>query len=290
MKSTLAHWDIEYSVVDQLKEKVWRIDDQFILKGYDDQYGIETNIGIMKALKHQGLHVPEILTTRQEKAYLEMNDHYYMLIENMQGRHLTGPELLNDTALSYHLGEVMAKLHIGLKQVEDQYDFYDNHFMEEMNGWITDKLVDSEYFSKGILTQLKAVLEDLIPTLERQPIHRDFHLNNMVFSEEHIAFIDFDISQSNIRIFDLAYFCVGLLAEHFDEASLRQQWSQSFEAVVKGYHAVSPLTLEERQGLKPLMVAIEVLFVAFFQSANNLQLANAADRVCQWLWQEQMDE
>ena len=68
-------------------------------------------------------------------------------------------------------------------------------------------------------TRTVSLLEAVYPSLPKQLIHRDVHFGNFLFFEGSLSgYIDFDLSQRNIRIFDLCYFLSGLLAEETEDA------------------------------------------------------------------------
>ena len=110
-------------------------------------------------------------------------------------------------------------------------------------------------------------------------IHRDVHFGNFLFSGSILSgYIDFDLSQKNIRIFDLCYFLAGLLA-HETGADLALPWSRLLEVTVDAYHNLNPLSGEERAAIPLVMQAIELLFAAYYLSIQDRVCAEDAVRV-----------
>ena len=92
---------------------------------------------------------------------------------------------------------------------------------------------------------LEAVYDDL----PKQLIHRDVHFGNFLFFEGNLSgYIDFDLSQRNIRIFDICYFLTGLLAE-------------------------------EKNAIPCVMECIEILCTAYFINIQDIKHANDAYRI-----------
>lgn len=75
---------------------------------------------------------------------------------------------------------------------------------------------------------------------------------------------DFDLSQRNIRIFDICYFLTGLLTEEVEEAFTKKEWTESAETVIEGYESITPLSTEEKAAIPCVMECIEILFAAYF--------------------------
>lgn len=287
MEKIIQHWPILVDQVEKVTDRVWKVNDHMVLKKYEDQHNAEKNIAIIKSLDGIGFQVPQILESKQSRTYIYHNQAYYMMMELIDGHHLTNQEVILSKDLAFKIGQTVAKLQIGLKKVENDYDFYDNNFMDELNGWVSERLNQTQenYFVKD---QLKTVIESLstiYPELIRQPIHRDVHLGNMLFKDHEVSgFIDFDLGQKNARIFDLAYLCIGALAENFEDQVIRNAWGQYLEDIVKGYNSIEKLTAVEENSLLLMMAGIEALFVAFFIQKNNEKLAKSADQVFEWLW------
>lgn len=94
---------------------------------------------------------------------------------------------------------------------------------------------------------------------------RDVHLGNFLFyNNEFSGYVDFDLSQKNIRIFDLCYFMLGLLLEDEENKVDETQWFQYLKNLVKGYASVIPISIIERKSIPLVMECIELLFVAYF--------------------------
>ncbi|OOM81514.1 homoserine kinase [Clostridium puniceum] len=86
-----------------------------------------------------------------------------------------------------------------------------------MSGWISDTLEANDYkYLKNIDFEKNLdKLNRCYNKLQRQLIHRDLHLGNFLFNNcEFSGYIDFDLSQKNIRIFDICYFLLRLLIDH----------------------------------------------------------------------------
>jgi Ser/Thr protein kinase RdoA (MazF antagonist) len=100
----------------------------------------------------------------------------------------------------------------------------------------------------------------------------NFLFDGNVFS----GYIDFDISQSNIRIFDVCYFLLGLRLEEDNNRVNEERWYHIVSQVVEGYSSLVELTQVERQSIACVMKNIELLFTAYFLSIGDEKLAKSS--------------
>lgn len=120
-------------------------------------------------------------------------------------------------------------------------------------------------------------LENAYERLPKQLIHRDVHFGNFLFSEGNLSgYIDFDLSQRNIRIFDICYFLTGLLAEEVENPFTKKEWTENVRAVIEGYESLTRLSAEEKAAIPCVMECIEILFAAYFIGMEDFRHAKDA--------------
>lgn len=108
-------------------------------------------------------------------------------------------------------------------------------------------------------------------------------MDNLIFSDDKLAgYIDFDISKDDVRVFDLAYFAVGILAQCLNDEKLAL-WQPFYQTLIEGYQSVDLLDPVEEKNIWLMMEAIEALFVAYFSKTKNEDLARGADETLKWL-------
>ena len=119
--------------------------------------------------------------------------------------------------------------------------------------------------SKEEFEGVVCALEKNYDKLPMQLIHRDVHFGNFLFYQgEFSGYIDFDLSQKNIRIFDICYFLLGLLCEEEKRKISFEEWLEISKQVFVGYSEHITLCREELQAVPYVMEAIELLFGAWF--------------------------
>lgn len=233
--------------------------------------------------------MPSIRLTVDSQKPAAVGNHFYLVTEMLSGEHLTAKQVLINDQLSCKVGVAIAGLQKGLNKVPNQQDFENKDFLEELNGWIKTNIDKSEkqYYAHEIFNDLLKGMNNNYPKLKRQLIHRDVHLDNMLFKDNELSgYIDFDISQINARVFDLAYMGIGILAEVNQDVRLKRMWFDFVDNLMKGYDSISPMENHERESVWLIMAAIEVLFVAYFVSKGNDMGAKTADDVLKWIWKK----
>ena len=150
-----------------------------------------------------------------------------------------------------------------------------------MKSWIYESLKASDFqlISEKQYMETLQKLEQNYDKLPEQLIHRDVHLGNFLFCEKRFSgYLDFDLSQINIRIFDICYFLLGLLTE--DSYKLdKEEWLIAVNEVTKGYSSINKLSFDEKTEIAYVMESIEILFVAWFINEGDSQQADESKRI-----------
>ena len=182
------------------------------------------------------------------------------------------------------LGKAVARLHAALQRIEA--DDYEADFSNEFTTWIKPALTMNEIsFTDGLLESLDAFFAQAYACLPRQLIHRDIHTNNMLFEGSALTgFLDFDMSQKNIRIWDIAYLACSQLIENYQDEQRLKAWREICEGLIQGYGEVLPLTKEELVSLPAVFLFDVVLFVAFYSKEGQSNDAKENVKFANWLF------
>ncbi|MCT4574177.1 aminoglycoside phosphotransferase, partial [Bacillus thuringiensis] len=87
-------------------------------------------------------------------------------------------------------------------------------------------------------------------------------------------FIDFEILENNVKIFDLCYCCTSVLSELFSNERLRGKWLHIVCKVFEGYYKQNDLTKEELKAIWYVMLSIQIIFIAYFVQLPDLLKLN----------------
>lgn len=272
----LTHWNTT-GEISQIYSTAWDISNQYVLKIYDDLGLLKRNITMLHSLHTAGIPVARIISLPDGSDYLECHESYCILMDKLPGKNLVNIAQ-NPAELSYQMGTVLGRLHLGFQRCENQITFWNNSLLDELNGWIQESFVinDWNYISKKDFDDTVHTLNQVYDELPKQLIHRDVHFGNFLFDQGTFSgYIDFDLSQRNIRIFDIAYFLLGLLADREYNKLSEDSWLIIVQETIRGYEEYISLLNCEKDALPTVMKCIELLFVAYF--TNEKDPANAKD-------------
>lgn len=284
VQKIINEWAIEEKDVRQIYDSAWQVGENTVLKTYKDVNMLQRNIKVLNILDRMGIPVGGIVLTKDKKTYARDNEYYYILTNKLSGSNIT--DIHKNTVITSEMGCVLAKLHKVFKVCETQDDFWNNSLLKEMKGWIKDVFVKNNwnYIDESKFDDTVKNLENLYDKLPVQLIHRDVHLGNFLFDKGSFSgYIDFDLSQKNIRIFDLCYFMLGLMSEEELLDITEEQWFGILEHLFEGYERECRLFAEEKLAVPYVMESIEFLFAAWFMEQNDRKCVEDAMRIYQFV-------
>ena len=279
----LPLWGMENGQLTQIYSSAWEWNHSYIIKVYDDKEQLERNIKISEILLECAVPVAETVLTKAGEKYAADKNRYFLMTKKLRGSNVSD---MKDRKIAWEMGRAIAQLHGAFRKCEKEVAFWDNSLLNEMKGWIRECLTNDEWKILSEEEYLKTVesLERVYEELPRQLIHRDVHFGNFLFFEGNFSgYIDFDLSQRNIRIFDICYFLTGLLAEETDDAFTKMEWIENIKSVIAGYESITSLSEKEKNAIPCVMKCIEILFAAYFINMNDIKHAEDAYQVFRFI-------
>ena len=274
IKSLLPNWNMQGESIKQIYGTVWQIGEDYVLKVYNESESMERNISINNHLENMGIPVGELLRTNRGERYVEAEGQYFFVSRKLYGSNIVSLKFGDKTAEA--MGEIIANLHIAFKSFEDRIEIWNNSLLDEMSGWVKESFDKSGWQNISIneYNEIICNLESLYSKLPVQLIHRDVHFGNFLFHNGKFSgYIDFDLSQKNIRIFDLCYFVLSVLSEKEKFEITEDKWFDFTKNVFSGYDKILKLTDEEKQSAVLVMECIELLILAYFEGNEDSGLA-----------------
>lgn len=276
----LTSWDIKIKEIIPKNSSVWEINAQYILKKFDNIEIIDKNIKIIQSLKLSGIPVATIINTHNNELYLNLNKNQFLLTEKLPGNTI---QRINEKQIGFIMGKAIGQLHLAFRVFDNILTFRENSLLTELDGWVKNnfkksnwKLIDESEFLNFVDR-----LRNNYNELPRQLIHRDVHFGNFLFlNGEFTGYIDFDLSQKNIRIFDLCYFLAGLLTDkNVNKSFSIEEWLLFVKCTVNGYETQIKLNESEKFAFSIVMEGIELLCASYFIGINNCDVANDCIKV-----------
>lgn len=200
IEQILPLWGIGNGQLLQIYPSAWEVNSSYVIKVYNNKEQMERNIKISEILLDYNIPVAKIIYTKTGQKYVGHENIYFLMSEKLEGSNISD---IKDKTMTHKMGYAIAQLHRAFMKCEKEIEFWDNSLLEEMKGWINESLTNNEWRIIGKEEYLKTVelLESFYNYLPKQLIHRDIHFGNFLFSKGGLSgYIDFDLSQRNIRI------------------------------------------------------------------------------------------
>ncbi|MFJ8353681.1 phosphotransferase enzyme family protein [Bacillus paramycoides] len=244
-------------------------------KGSIKQLLVELNV--LEQLDEKGIRVQKLVKTKSDERYVFYKEKYYCLYEYVAGSVLEIKDSEKLKELGSTIGEELANLHQALNSVGDVSELIKRDLYKVLYEWAMPILEKNEQVQRNVIQQMNNIhkkFKEKVQLLPKQIIHRDMHLSNVIFQDnEFQGFIDFELLEENVRVFDLSYCFTSVLSELYMDETLRRNWLQIVRNIFEGYNKQNVLTREEVQTIWYVMLSIQIIFITYFvQSVDLLKL------------------
>ncbi len=283
IKELLENWDIPsleihdvaYMNGAKISDDVWRIGEDYFLRHRTDRERQIRNLTIAKAIHAQGLGSALPFPTKSGDEYID-GETLTILTKRVKGVPYELFDQFGEKYLQYadECGRAIAKLHKALLTIDAEIAVDDADIFKTVSEWALPNVQkQNEQWSLGLpdifFTDYISVFGNLQSKLPRQIIHRDPNPSNILFDDSTVnGFIDFDLSERNVRLFDPCYCSTGVLcgAESDEEF---EKWIDIARQILKSYDAENPLTTEEKQSVFYVLCSIQMICVAYFNGIDD---------------------
>ncbi len=276
MEKILSNWNISGNIK-QIYPTAWSIGEEYVMKIYksDDEPSLLRNIQITQMLSQTEIPVADVICTTAGNLYFSDNGNLYVVTKKLRGCNVVN--IKNGDGIARKMGEIIGKLHLAFQQCEGNVEFWDNSLLDEMNGWVQENIFKHGIVSEQDFAEAVGKLQSVYNELPVQIIHRDVHFGNFLFDcGEFTGYIDFDLSQKNIRIFDICYFSTALLSGEEGKLIASEDWLGMLRDIVAGYDGQIELSQVEKRAIPYVIENIELLFAAYFSCIDDLKCAEDA--------------
>ncbi|MED1116381.1 phosphotransferase enzyme family protein [Bacillus paramycoides] len=244
-------------------------------KGSIKQLLVELNV--LEQLDEKGIRVQKLVETKNDERYVFYKEKYYCLYEYVAGSVLEIKDTEKLKELGSTIGEELANLHQALNSVGNVSELIKRDLYKVLYECAMPILEKNEQVQRDVIQQMNNLhkkFKEKVQLLPKQIIHRDMHLSNVIFQDnEFQGFIDFELLEENVRVFDLSYCFTSVLSELYMDETLRRNWLQIVRTIFEGYNKQNALTREEVQTIWYVMLSIQIIFITYFvQSVDLLKL------------------
>ncbi|MGI6173379.1 MAG: phosphotransferase enzyme family protein [Christensenellales bacterium] len=287
LRKILENWDVEkglkiegVQIADGTKasESVWKVGRELYLKT-NDRERLLKNLKVVRALLHQGLSAAVPVPTRSGADFLD-GEAPFVLTRGLKGCPLPKGERFGENRIVFgrKYGQSIARLHKALKAIQkdvstDAVDLYQNVADWALPAVRKQNMGIEERFFEDYID----VFGRLYEVLPKQLIHRDPNPGNILFHEGEVSgFIDFDLSEASIRLWDVCYCATGILSEAGD--AQYEPWFDILRGILEGYDTENPLTREEKQSVLYVLCSIPMICIAYFEGRGECRELAEANR------------
>ncbi len=278
--------DIYYDGTGNKNESAVYVGEDYVLKFSANLGKLKSNIAISKALENVGLYAATPVATLAGEEYIADGELYFCLTKRLAGHQIKTGNMYEDdfTEKARFVGEVIGQMNKALAEVEvlvKDADMYGS-----VTGWAIPQLTGKLDVSEQIFGEYEEVFGKLLPKLPKQVIHRDPNPGNIIVAEDKWGFIDFELSERNVRIFDPCYAATAILSESFEadnEAKLTK-WIQIYKNIICGYDTVVKLSQEEKKAIPYVVLSNQLLALAWFAGQEKFrELYETNKKMTEWM-------
>ena len=281
----LDHWGLAGQAVTDIynestgdqNDNAFYVGEAFVLKHTADLNKLKKHIEVSRALSGIGLLSAVPIPTEEGTDYIQEGQQYFYLTRRLPGEQLVSRRFGQGDGR--FVGEIIGQLHFALAKIEDFVS--DADLLATVRDWALPKaqaaLGLSDAFCKDYMDSFSA----LYPSLPRQIIHRDPNPGNIICGDEQWGFIDFDLAERNVRIYDPCYAATAVLSETFGPNN--EGWLDIYRDIICGYDSVAKLTVGERQAIPYVILANQLVCVAWFSEQDKYFEIYETNK-CMTLW------
>ncbi|WP_244833925.1 helix-turn-helix domain-containing protein [Clostridium sp. BJN0001] len=297
LKSILEKWNIDLPVIiediyysnEERATNCWKINKRFIIKAGTNIERLRQHINVSRLLVEAGLLASLPIKTKYDSDYYIEDELYFCLMKPVQGTMMNSKEIFNDEQYkekARYIGEIIAQLHKVIKNYENKIAFNSPNIYNNVSEWAIPIIKNSSEIPYKFYDEYKTIFGQIYPKLPKQIIHRDPNLRNIIVNDEKIAgFIDFELSEKNIRIYDPCYAATSILSEIFNEGKNVEKWFDIYENIILGYDNVCNLTIEEKKALPYVVLSNQMICYAYFSELDKFEELKSINKdMTLWLY------
>ena len=228
----LQNWNMGRETISDIDHKgtgnknAWYVGEQYVLKSTCSFDKLKKHIEVAKALQGVGLASAVPIPAADGAEYVLDGEGYYFLTRRLQGEPMSAHRLAEGSGR--FVGKIIGQLHLALAKINDCVNEAD--LLATVKDWALPKARLAMNLPDAFCESYLNTLAELYPKLPRQIIHRDPNPGNIIRSSDQWGFIDFELAERNIRIFDPCYSASAVLSESFGDDN--RQWLEIYREII----------------------------------------------------------
>lgn len=287
LKKVLENWDLKDECISDCyhintgkrADNVWYVGDRYVIKVCTNEQSLKNNLAFSKALSNSGLISTANVKTTSNDDYFSDGELFFCVTEKINAKPIKSTDLYNNIQLAEKIGEAVGKLDLIL----EKYNLICNepNFFTDVINSSLPKVKAIMNLNSDFCNDLENKMSSFYPNLKKQIIHRDVNLENILYDGNSFGFIDFDLTEKNIRIFDICYCATSILSETFDK---KEKWFNVYSGLLNGYEKIVDLTDMEKKAIPYVIFSIIIICISYFGSLEKYKdLLEINVNILSWL-------
>ena len=289
----LRNWNLENAEITDIyydngdrSDSAFGVAQDHILKVSSDSEALVGHIALLAEMGSTGVNAGAIVKTADGRDFVRDGNLCFYLMKRVRGSRAAAADFYgkDGIAKARFVGEIIGQLHLSLSKIRTEVreaDLYGT-----VADWALPAARQHIGGSDGFWEDFLRSFGELHESLQRHIIHRDPNPSNIIASEGEWGVIDFELAERNVRIFDPCYAATAILSESFDETdeSVGLRWLGIYRSIILGYDSVAALTSEEWTALPYIVLANQLVCVAFFSGQEKFRKQFEANKgMTDWL-------
>lgn len=293
-EEVLKHWNLENETISDIyykgtgnkNDSAYYVGDSFVIKFTADLGKLKNHIELSKSVENIGVFSAAPIKTKENQEYVKDGELYYFLTKRLCGSQMTAGDMYESDYLAKarFVGEIIGQLDLALKDVDAVVN--DVNLYEDVMSWALPKAKEIMELSDSLCNDYINTFGKLYKLLPKQVIHRDPNPGNIILDHEKWGFVDFELSERNIRIFDPCYAATAILSESFTESdgSKRKKWIEIYKNIIYGYDSVANLSDYELSAIPYVILANQLVCIAWFSEQDKYKdIFETNKKMTKWL-------
>ena len=293
LNEILTNWTLENETIKDIfyesgerNEHAYYVGDRYIIKAFVNLGSLKNNRNISKSLKSLGISASTPIKTVDGKEIVEDGPLYFVLTNRLEGEPIKAFTMYEDDYKNKarFVGEIIGQLSLALEKVDAVVN--DVNIYDTVKNWALPKVKNMLDIPESFWKDTIEYFGSIYDTLPKQIIQRDPNPSNIITGEDTWGFIDFELSERNIRIFDPCYAATAILSESFDEKDPEKlaRWIEIYKNIVYGYDSVAKLSRNEMDAIPYVILSNQLICCAWLSDQDKYKnIFNVNKKMTNWI-------
>ena len=293
LNEILTNWTLENETIKDIfyesgerNEHAYYVGARYIIKAFVNLGSLKNNSNISKSLKSLGISASTPIKTVDGKEIVEDGPLYFVLTNRLEGEPIKAFTMYEDDYKNKarFVGEIIGQLSLALEKVDAVVN--DVNIYDTVKNWALPKVKNMLDIPESFWKDTIEYFGSIYDTLPKQIIQRDPNPSNIITGEDTWGFIDFELSERNIRIFDPCYAATAILSESFDEKDPEKlaRWIEIYKNIVYGYDSVAKLSRNEMDAIPYVILSNQLICCAWLSDQDKYKnIFNVNKKMTNWI-------